>query len=91
MELKPEEEYDIFEKYQTRLGDYVTTWGVFMDKGRDGKYHKCSVALKKVYKPVKMDDNVLLAIQKAEIKGLNEEIERLKVEYKLTALTNQIE
>lgn len=87
--MKPEEEYDIFKKYDERIGDYVRTWGVFLAKGRNGQFHECHVMLKKVYSPPKPDERLILRLKDIEIEELRQRINQFEIEKKLNAAAKQ--
>lgn len=77
--------YDIGQTYTLRYGDYLRAYGVYMEKGRDEKYHECHVELRRVFKPEKEDPKVLLKERDLEIKELEDKIRHLETEQKTMA------
>lgn len=85
MEIPVKEMYDIGETYTLRYGDYLRTYGIYMEKGMDGKYHECHVELRRVFKPEQEDPKVLLKERDLEIKELEDKIRHLETEQKMMA------
>ena len=89
MEVPVKEMYDIGETYSIRYGDYIRTYGIYKEKGKDGNYHDCHVELRRVFKPEQLDPKVLLKERDLEIKELEDKIRHLETEQKMIAYFTQ--
>ncbi len=79
--MKVTEMFDIGETYKLRYGDFVRTYGIYMDKGKDGQYHECHVLIRETYHP-EVDPKLTIRMKELEIAELKEKINQLKTEEK---------
>lgn len=79
MELSVYEMFPIEDEYQMRSGDYIVTYGIFQEKGRDGKFHKCHVEIKRVRKPIQRDAKQIIYDKDLRIKELEEQLKQTEI------------